>query len=50
MESVDEESLGGIPYTLLIKPGGEIIYRRLGLIDPLELKRAIVEDLGRYYK
>ena len=50
MESLDEESLGGIPYTLLIKPGGEIIYRRLGLIDPLELKRAIVEDLGRYYK
>lgn len=50
MESVDEESLGGIPYTLLIKPGGEVIYRRLGLVDPLELKRAIVEDLGRYYK
>lgn len=50
MESVDEESLGGIPYTFLIKPGGKIIYRRLGLIDPLELKRAIVEDLGRYYK
>ncbi|MBL7154488.1 MAG: redoxin domain-containing protein [Phycisphaerae bacterium] len=50
MESVDEESLGGMPYTLLIKPGGKIIYRRLGMIDPLELKRAIVEDLGRYYK
>lgn len=50
MESVDEESLGGMPYTLLIKPGGKIIYRRLGMIDPLELKRAIVEELGRYYK
>jgi len=50
MESVDEESLGGMPYTLLIKPGGKIIYRRLGMIDPFELKIAIVEDLGRYYK
>ncbi|MBN2138876.1 MAG: redoxin domain-containing protein [Sedimentisphaerales bacterium] len=50
MESVDEESLGGMPYTLLIKPGGKIIYRRYGLIDPLELKTAIVEELGRYYK
>lgn len=50
MESLDKESLGGMPYTLLIKPGGKIIYRRLGLIDPLELKRAIVKDLGRYYK
>lgn len=50
MESVDAESLGGMPYTLLIKPGGKIIYRRLGMIDPLELKTAIVEELGRYYK
>ncbi|MHC4745663.1 MAG: redoxin family protein [Planctomycetota bacterium] len=50
MESVDVESLGGMPYTLLIKPGGEIIYRHLGMIDPLELKTAIVEELGRVYK
>lgn len=50
MESVDTESLGGMPYTLLIKPGGKIIYRHLGMIDPLELKTAIVEQLGRVYK
>lgn len=50
MESVDKESLGGMPYTLLIKPGGEIIYRQLGMIEPLGLKTAIVEELGRYYK
>lgn len=50
MESVDTESLGGMPYTLLIKPGGKIIYRQLGIIDPLGLKTAIVEELGRYYK
>ncbi len=49
MEAVDKESPGGIPYTILIKPGGEIIYRRIGLIEPLELKRTIVEYLGRYY-
>ncbi|HLB73933.1 MAG TPA: redoxin domain-containing protein [Sedimentisphaerales bacterium] len=50
MESVDKESLGGMPYTLLIEPRGKIIYRQLGMIDPLGLKTAIVEDLGRYYK
>jgi len=50
MESVDKESLGGMPYTLLIKPGGEIIYRQLGMIELLGLKTAIVEELGRYYK
>jgi len=50
MEALDKESLGGIPYTLLIKPGGQIMYRRLGLIDPLELKKVIVGHLGRYYE
>jgi peroxiredoxin len=50
MESVDRISPGGIPYTILIKPGGQIIYRRLGLINPLELKKAIVGYLGRTYK
>ena len=50
MEAMDKDMLGGVPYTLLIEPGGEIIYRRLGLIEPLELKKTIVEYVGRYYK
>ncbi len=50
MEAVDKDLLGGVPYTLLIEPGGKIIYRRLGLIEPLELKKTIVEYVGRYYK
>jgi len=50
VEAVGKESFGGIPYTILIKPGGQIIYRRLGLIDPLELKKVIVEYVGRTYR
>jgi len=50
MQAVDKDMLGGVPYTLLIEPGGKVIYRRLGLIEPLELKKAIVEYIGRYYK
>ncbi|MHC4354374.1 MAG: redoxin domain-containing protein, partial [Planctomycetota bacterium] len=50
MTALDRDLLGGVPYTILIKPGGEIIYRRLGTVDPLELKKAIVGYLGRYYK
>ncbi|HIJ52991.1 MAG TPA: redoxin domain-containing protein [Planctomycetes bacterium] len=50
MEAVDRVSPGGIPYTILIKPGGQIIYRRVGLINPLELKRVIVGYLGRTYQ
>jgi peroxiredoxin len=50
IEAVDKEWPGSIPYTLLIAPGGKIILRKKEMIDPLELKEAIVEYLGRYYK
>ncbi len=50
MSAIDTYSPGGIPYTILVKPGGEVIYRRVGLITPLELKKVIVEYLGRTYK
>ena len=50
MEAIDKNFLGGIPCTLLIEPGGKVIYRELGLIEPLELKKNIVEYVGRYYK
>jgi peroxiredoxin len=50
MTAVDKELLGGIPYTILIQPGGKVIYRKVGMIDPLELKKAIVGYVGRYYK
>ncbi len=48
-EALDKEWSGAVPLTLLVKPGGEIIYRREGKVDPLELKRAIVGVLGRTY-
>ena len=48
-EAMDKDWEGGIPYTVIIKPGGEIIYRHTGPIDPLEVKKAIIGYLGRYY-
>jgi thiol-disulfide isomerase/thioredoxin len=48
-EALDKGWEGGIPYTIIIKPGGEIIYRQLGMIDPLEVKKVIIGYLGRYY-
>ena len=50
MEAVDKNLRGGIPYTVLVKPGGEIIFHQVGMIEPIELKKAVVEYLGRYYK
>ena len=41
---------GEIPYTLIVKPGGEVLYRHLGAIDPLEVKKVIVNYVGRTYK
>lgn len=49
IEAIDPEWQGALPYTLLIKPGGEKVYGRQGTIDPLEMKRLVVEQLGRYY-
>jgi peroxiredoxin len=46
---IDREWPGPVPYTVLIAPGGKVLYRKSGAIDPLELKRAIVGYLGRTY-
>ncbi|HPG41436.1 MAG TPA: redoxin family protein [bacterium] len=51
IDIVDSKWQGAIPYSLLIAPGGKIIYRHEGSItNPLTTKRAIVEYLGRVYK
>jgi len=50
IETVDPKWPGAIPYTLLIKPGGEILHTHLGMIDALEMKKIIVGYLGRTYK
>jgi thiol-disulfide isomerase/thioredoxin len=49
IDAVDSEWSGALPHTILVAPDGEIVYRHMGLIDPLEVKREIVKRLGRYY-
>jgi thiol-disulfide isomerase/thioredoxin len=46
---LDPEWRGPLPHTVLIAPGGKIVYRSAGEIKPLEVRRAIVEQLGRTY-
>ena len=50
VKSVNSGWTGDLPYTLLIEPGGKIVYAREGLIDAAELKRTIVNNhlIGRY--
>lgn len=51
IEAVDPEWDGALPYTMLVEPGGKVVYRTEGPVDLLELKRAIVDHplIGRYY-
>lgn len=51
IEAIDPKWPGALPYTLLVEPGGKIVYSKEGIMDPAELKKAIVEDpyIGRYY-
>jgi peroxiredoxin len=46
---LDKEWTGPLPHTLLIAPGGKVLYRKTGAVDALEVKRAIVSYLGRTY-
>jgi peroxiredoxin len=46
---LDKEWPGPVPYTLLIAPGGKVLYRKSGAVEPLAVKRAIVGYLGRTY-
>ena len=51
IEAVDPDWQGGLPYTMIIEPGGKIIYKGQNTIDPQQIKKLIVENkfIGRYY-
>jgi thiol-disulfide isomerase/thioredoxin len=48
-ELIDPDWQGNIPYTMVVAPGGEVLYRHDGIIDPLEVKKVIIGQLGRYF-
>lgn len=51
IEAIDPDWNGALPYTMLIEPGGEIVWKHQGEVDFYELKKVIVEHemIGRYY-
>ena len=52
IEALDPEWGGALPYTILVEPGGKVVYRKQGPFDISELKKAIVDNhmIGRIYK
>jgi thiol-disulfide isomerase/thioredoxin len=49
IEAVDPKWQGALPHTIVVAPGGEVIYRSEAAFDTLKLRKAIVGWLGRYY-
>jgi len=51
IEAIDPDWDGALPYTILLEPEGNVIYKKMGIIDPFELKKVIVDHplIGRYY-
>lgn len=51
IEAIDPQWSGGLPYTILVEPGGKIVYARQGTINPGEMKTRIVDNklIGRFY-
>lgn len=45
MAAFDSTWKGAVPYTLLISPGGDILYKHQGAVDPLEVRRLIIANL-----
>ena len=50
IKAADPSWDGVLPYTVLVEPGGKIVFSKQGLIDPAALKTTIVNNpmIGRY--
>jgi peroxiredoxin len=48
-KALDPEMPGPLPYTVIIAPGGRIIYRHTGAFDLAEVRAILLDQLGRYY-
>jgi peroxiredoxin len=51
IELIDPKWQGALPYTILVEPGGKIVYAKQGPINPAQMKKTIVDNplVGRYY-
>lgn len=51
IEAIDPKWQGALPYTVLVEPGGKIVYAQQGIIEPAQMKKNIVDHplIGRVY-
>jgi hypothetical protein len=52
IDAIDPKWQGALPYSMLVEPGGKIVYAHEGAIDPEKLRKLIFDDpyMGRIYK
>jgi peroxiredoxin len=50
MKSLDPQAAGPVPHTVLVAPGGKVLYRQSGQVDAAELQAKVLEELGPYYE
>jgi thiol-disulfide isomerase/thioredoxin len=48
-KTLDPDWPGPVPYTIIVAPGGKIIYRHSGPIDLAEVRAKLLDQLGPYY-
>jgi peroxiredoxin len=49
LEALDHDAPGPVPYTLVVAPGGKILYRHSGQVDFADLQSKLIDVLGPYY-
>jgi peroxiredoxin len=50
MKALDPEWPGGFPHTVLVGPGGDIVWRHNGPVNGEELRGKVLEYMGAYYQ
>jgi peroxiredoxin len=45
LAAFDSDWNAAVPYSMLIRPGGEVVYGHQGTIDPLQMRRLIIANL-----
>ena len=49
LRALDPQAPGPVPYSIVVAPGGKIIYRQAGEVDMPQLQAKVIETLGAYY-
>ena len=50
IQALDPEWAGPQPHTLLVAPGGEVVFRHTGKVDESELLDVVLENMSKYYQ